>query len=110
MTDTRTRVALNGKTIDLAQLAAEVGSNLTASDTEVVVADADSTVTASVLKAALDAHVPPPTVDPVALFAAAVNVADTTLVTDPAAKAAIEALKSALTGTVAPGVEPRRSA
>lgn len=57
-TDTRPRVPLSGKTINLGQLADEVGADLTASDTEVVVADEDSTVTAEALQAALDAHVP----------------------------------------------------
>jgi hypothetical protein len=64
MTDTRPRIPLNGKAIDLAQLSAEVGAALTASETEVVVADEDSTVTESALQAALDAHVPAPTATP----------------------------------------------
>jgi hypothetical protein len=59
MTDTRPRVPLNGKTVGLEQLAEEVGADLCASDTEVVVADEDSTVTAAMLQAALDAHTPP---------------------------------------------------
>jgi hypothetical protein len=59
-TDTRPRVPLNGRTINLAQLAAEIGTALTASETEVVVADETATVTAEQLQAALDAHVPPP--------------------------------------------------
>lgn len=59
MSDTRTRVPLT-KPVDLAQLAAEVGAALSASDTEVVVADLDATVTAQALSAALAAHTPQP--------------------------------------------------
>jgi hypothetical protein len=64
VTDTRTRVPLNGKTVNLAQLAAEVGAALTASDTEVVVADEKAKITAAQLKAAVEAHKPPPPVAP----------------------------------------------
>lgn len=60
MPDTRPRVPLNGKRIDLEQLAEEVGADLAASDSEVVVADEDSAVTVDALAAAVDAHVPPP--------------------------------------------------
>jgi hypothetical protein len=108
VTDTRTRVPLNGKAVDLAQLAAEVGVPLTASDSEVVVADSKSTVTAAVLKTALDAHTPVPPVDHAAEFGKAVTAIDTSKVTDPAAKAALDALKSVLTGAKGPGAEPRR--
>jgi hypothetical protein len=59
MSDTRPRVKLNGKRIDLAQLAKEVGAPLSASETEVVVADPDSTVTAAALSKALAGHTPP---------------------------------------------------
>lgn len=59
-TDTRPRVALAGKQVNLAQLTAEVGSGLVASDSEVVVADADSQVTAEALATALAAHTPDP--------------------------------------------------
>lgn len=58
--DTRVRAPLNGKVIDLERLAAEVGTPLAASDTEVVVADPDAKITAAALRAAITAHVPPP--------------------------------------------------
>lgn len=58
MSDNRVRVPLNGKMVRLDQLAAEVGADLSVSDTEVVVTDEDSTVTAAGLSAALDSHAP----------------------------------------------------
>lgn len=76
MSDTRPRVPLT-KAIDLAQLTAEVGAALTASVTEVVIADPDSTVTAAQLKAALDAHTPVPPPDPDAELVAAITAATT---------------------------------
>lgn len=96
MTDTRPRIRLT-KPIDLAQLAAEVGTGLTASDTEVVVADPKSTVTAAQLKAAVDAHTPPAAVDHNKAFRDAVTAATS-----------LDALKAALLGTKGPGAEPRR--
>jgi hypothetical protein len=57
--DTRTRVPLNGKRIDLAQLATEVGAALTASETEVVVTDPGAKVTQVTLSKAVAAHTPP---------------------------------------------------
>lgn len=60
MTDTRVRVPLDGKKIDLAQLATEIGADLSASDAEVVVTDDDSPVTADALAAAVKSHTPPP--------------------------------------------------
>jgi hypothetical protein len=63
--DDRPRVPLADKSIDLARLAEEVGADLAASDTEVVVADEDSPVTVEQLRAAVDAHTPPPTPEPV---------------------------------------------
>lgn len=95
--DTRPRVPLNGKRIDLLLLAEEVGAPLAASDTEVVVADEDSPVTAAQLQSALDAHTAPVEVDHAADFAAAVKAATT-----------LDALKAALLGTKGPGAEPRR--
>lgn len=74
MTDTRPRVPLT-KPVNLAQLAAEVGASLTASDTEVVVADPDSAVTTAQLKAAVDAHTPAPQPDPDAELVAAITAA-----------------------------------
>lgn len=65
MTDTRPRVPLNGKSVDLALLTEEVGAPLAASETEVVVADPDSDVTKAALAAAVKAHTPPPQVEPV---------------------------------------------
>lgn len=59
-TDTRPRVPLNGKTVDLAQLATEVGAPLAASDDEVVITEEDSTVTTDALSAAISAHTPDP--------------------------------------------------
>lgn len=97
MTDTRVRVPLNGKVIDLAQLAVEVGADLTASGVEVVVVDEESTVTAAALKAAVDAHVVAAEVDHTAAFTEAVKAATT-----------LDALKAALLGTKGPGAEPRR--
>jgi hypothetical protein len=97
MSDTRARVPLGGKTVNLAQLAAEVGAPLTASDAEVVVADADSTVTAAGLRAALDAHTPAAEPDPDAEFRKAVEAATS-----------LAALKDALLGTTGPGAEPRQ--
>lgn len=58
--DTRPRVALN-KPVNLSQLAAEVGAALTASDTEVAVADPASKVTQAALEKAVAAHTPDPT-------------------------------------------------
>lgn len=60
MADTRPRVPLNGKTINLAQLTAEVGAALSASDSEIVVADPASTVTAAQLQTKLTAHTADP--------------------------------------------------
>jgi hypothetical protein len=63
--DTRVRVPLGGKQIDLAQLTEEIGVGLTADDTHVVVADPDDDhITVEQLAAALDAHDPPAPVDP----------------------------------------------
>ena len=56
MSDTRTRVALDGKAVRLDQLAAEVGAALCASDTEVVLSDPAATVTSAQLQAAVQAH------------------------------------------------------
>lgn len=95
-TDTRPRVPLNGKTIDLEQLTAEIGAGLTASDTELVVADDKATVTAAELRAALDAHTPAPKPDPDAEFRKAVEAATT-----------LAALKAALLGSTGPGAQPR---
>lgn len=58
-TDTRPRVQLDGKVIDLALLAEEVGADLTASDAEVVVAHETADVTVEQLAAAVARHVPP---------------------------------------------------
>ncbi len=58
MPDTRARVAINGKAINLAQLAKEVGAALSASDVEVVVVDEKATVTAAALHRAVAAHAP----------------------------------------------------
>jgi hypothetical protein len=96
-TDTRPRVPLNGKKVNLAQLAAEVGAALAASDTEVVVADPSSSVTAAALQAALDAHTPAVPPDPEAEFRKAVEAATS-----------LDALKAALLGSTGPGAEPRR--
>lgn len=63
-TDTRVRVPLN-KGVDLAQLADEIGVPLTASETEVVVADPAAKVTAAALTKALAAHTPAPPAAPV---------------------------------------------
>jgi hypothetical protein len=101
-TDDRPRVALNGKTINLAQLAGEVGVALTASEIEVVVADPESTVTAAALQAALDAHTPAPESDADADLVAAINAVDTSKITDSATKAALNALKAALVGSGKP--------
>jgi hypothetical protein len=108
VTDTRPRVPLNGKTVNLAQLATEVGTGLAASDTEVVVAEPTSTVTASALQAALDAHVPVPEPDPDADLAAAINAVDTSKITDSATKAALNALKAALLGSGKPAAASGR--
>jgi hypothetical protein len=94
MTDTRTRVPLNGKTIDLAQLAAEVGVPLSASDTEVVVADEKSTVTASALQKALDAHTPAPAPTPDDDLAARIQAVHD----DPNVSAGVKKLTAALLG------------
>lgn len=98
MTDTRARVPLNGKTVLLDQLAAEVGAALTASDTEVVVVDPTAKVTAAQLRNALAGHVPSPPPDPDAEFRAAVEAATT-----------ISALKAALLGHTGPGAQARRA-
>lgn len=59
MTDTRVRVPLNGKLVDLAALDAELGGHgLCGSPSEIVAVDG-SPVTADKLKAAIAAHVPP---------------------------------------------------
>jgi hypothetical protein len=58
--DARPRVPLNGKMVNLAQLSAEVGTALSGSDSEVVIADPDSPITAAQLQAALAAHIPLP--------------------------------------------------
>lgn len=97
MTDARPRIPLNGKAVNLEQLAAEVGTALTASQTEVVVADLESPVTTDVLQAALDAHAPVPVPDPDAEFRAAVEAATT-----------LSALKAALLGSKGPGAQARR--
>lgn len=110
MPDTRPRVPLNGKAIRLGQLAAEVGADLTASDTEVVVADDDSTVTQSALQSAVDAHVPAVEPDPEAEFTSAVTAIDTSKIGDAATKAALDAIKAVLAGAKGPGAEPRRGA
>lgn len=56
MADTRARVALNGKTVNLAQLSAELGGvGLAASETEVVAAEGVS-LTKAQLTAAVAAH------------------------------------------------------
>jgi hypothetical protein len=102
MPDIRVRVPLNGKTINLAQLAAEVDADLSASDVEVVVADPVSTVTAAALRSAVEAHIPAPELDPDADLAAAIDAVDTSKVTDSATKAALNALKSALVGSGKP--------
>lgn len=58
MADTRVRVPLDGKAVDLAQLDAETGGHgLCGSETEVVAVEG-SPVTAETLAAALAAHVP----------------------------------------------------
>lgn len=106
--DPRVRVRTEGKALDLAQLTVEVGAALTASDTEVVVADPDSGVTAAALKTALAAHKPPAPVDHAAQFGQAVTAIDTSKVTDPAAKAVLDAIKAVLSGGKGPGAEPRR--
>jgi hypothetical protein len=94
MTDTRPRVPLNGKAIRLDQLAAEVGTPLSASDTEVVVTGEDSTVTATTLQAALDAHVPAPQVEPDADLAARIQAVHD----DPNVSAGVKKLTAALLG------------
>lgn len=60
MDDRRPRVPLNGRPINIDQLAAEVGDALTASTSEVVLADPASQVTAVELAAAVAAHTPAP--------------------------------------------------
>jgi hypothetical protein len=93
-TDTRARVPLNGKNVDLEQLAQEVGTPLTASDTEVVVADPDSTVTASALQKALNAHVPAPAATPDHDLAARIQAVHD----DPNVSAGVKKLTAALLG------------
>lgn len=95
-TDTRPRTPLNGKRVDLAQLAAEIGAPLTASDEEVVIADPASQVTAAQLKAAVDAHTPAPQPDPDAEFRTALEGATT-----------VAQIRDALLGKVGPGAQPR---
>jgi hypothetical protein len=97
--DARARVKLDGKAINLAQLAQEVGAPLTGSAAEVVVADARSSVTAEELRVAVGAHVPAEPVDHDAEFRQAVEAATT-----------IAGLKAALLGSKGPGAEPRRPA
>lgn len=86
MSDTRTRVPLNGKKINLAQLAAEVGAPLTADETEVVADD----VTATTLTAAVEKHTPAPVApslaDRLAAVEARLDKAATAAVTGEAAK------------------------
>lgn len=95
MSDTRTRVPLNGKAVDLAQLATEVGTDLVASDTEVVVASEDSTVTAAQLKAAVDAHVVPAApADPDSDLATRIRAVHD----DPQVSASVKKLTAALLG------------
>ena len=60
MSDTRPRVALNGKQINLAQLDTELGGHGLASSATEVVAVAGSPVTTPQLQAAVDAHVADP--------------------------------------------------
>lgn len=96
-TDPRPRVPIAGKKIDLDQLASEVGAALSASDTEIVVADEDSPVTQETLQAALNAHIAPAPVDHDKAFRDAVTAATN-----------LDALKAALLGTKGPGAEPRR--
>lgn len=96
MSDTRTRIPLT-KPVDLAQLATEVGAALTASETELVVADPASEVTAAALKSALDAHTPAPKTDPEAEFRKALEAATT-----------VAQIRDALLGKTGPGAEPRR--
>jgi hypothetical protein len=95
--DPRPRVPLNGKTVDLAQLSVEVGTPLSSSDTEVVVADPDSTVTVADLQAALDAHTPAAPVDAEVEFRKALEDATSW-----------QTLRDALLGKAGPGAEPRR--
>lgn len=64
MQDTRPRAALNGKRVNLPQLADEIGAALCASETEVVVADPEAKVTKAALARAIAAHTPPPQVAP----------------------------------------------
>jgi hypothetical protein len=94
VTDPRPRVSLDGKVVDLAQLATEVGAPLTASDVEVVVADPGSTVTAATLQAALDAHVPAPTATPDDDLAARIQAVHD----DPNVPDAVKKLTAALLG------------
>lgn len=96
MSDTRPRVPLNGKTVRLDQLAAEVGTDLVASETEVVVADEASTVTQAALQKALDAHTPAADPDPDAEFRTALEAATSW-----------QTLRDALLGNVGPGAQPR---
>jgi hypothetical protein len=98
VTDTRTRIPLGGKKIDLALLAEEVGVALSASDDEVVVANEKSTVSASTLQAALDAHTPSAPVDVEAEFRKALEGATSW-----------QTLRDALLGKAGPGAEPRRA-
>lgn len=58
--DDRIRIPLGGKVVNLAQLAAEVGAALSASDTEIVVADLRAGVSEAAVRAALAAHVADP--------------------------------------------------
>jgi hypothetical protein len=93
-TDTRPRVPLNGRTINLAQLATEVGAPLTASGTEVVIADSESAVSAAQLQAALDAHVPAQPADANADLAARIQAVHD----DPNVSASVKKLTAALLG------------
>jgi hypothetical protein len=94
MADTRTRVPLNGKAVRLDQLAVEVGAALVASDTEVVVADPASTVTAAEVQSALDAHVPQQPGNADADLAARIQAVHD----DPNVSAGVKKLTAALLG------------
>jgi hypothetical protein len=96
VTDTRVRISRD-RPVRLDQLADEVGTALCASESEIVVADPDSPVTAAALRSALDAHTPVEDPDPAQEFADAVKAATT-----------LDGLKAALLGIKGPGAEPRR--
>lgn len=88
MTDTRVRVPLNGKQVDLAALDADTGGHGLCSSDDEVVAVEGSPVTAEQLQAALAAHTPPDTVDPDDELRAQIEAATT-----------VADLKAALLGT-----------